>query len=71
MSFSLVRGRLMMLLSFVGLVIHVWKFGIPLVETTLSVIFVKSVVLLYRLDSAAPPNNRRGGARPTMIMRLE
>eukprot|EP00965_Chrysotila_dentata_P209820 6185513-Pleurochrysis_carterae.AAC.4 len=35
------------------------------------VIFVESVVLLYRLESAASPNNRRGGARPTMIMRLE
>ena len=32
---------------------------------------MKSVVLLYRLDSAAPPNNRRGGARPTRIMRLK
>eukprot|EP00965_Chrysotila_dentata_P096544 3190286-Pleurochrysis_carterae.AAC.1 len=35
------------------------------------VIFVKSVVLLYRLDSAAPPNNCRGAARSTMTMRLE
>eukprot|EP00965_Chrysotila_dentata_P195060 6176768-Pleurochrysis_carterae.AAC.2 len=31
---------------------------------------MRSVVLLYRLDSAAPPNNRRGGARPTKIMSL-
>ena len=24
-------------------------------------------MLLYRLDSAAPPNNRRGGARPREV----
>eukprot|EP00965_Chrysotila_dentata_P124095 4101491-Pleurochrysis_carterae.AAC.1 len=28
----------------------------------------RSVVLLYRLDSAAPPNNCSGGARPTTIV---
>eukprot|EP00965_Chrysotila_dentata_P199321 6179307-Pleurochrysis_carterae.AAC.1 len=32
---------------------------------------VKSLVLLYRLDSAASPNNRRGRAGLIMIMRLE
>eukprot|EP00965_Chrysotila_dentata_P152984 5056107-Pleurochrysis_carterae.AAC.1 len=30
--------------------------------------FVKSVVLSYRLNTAAPPNDLRGGARPTMII---
>eukprot|EP00965_Chrysotila_dentata_P223676 6193710-Pleurochrysis_carterae.AAC.1 len=33
-------------------------------------IFV-SVLLSYRLDSAAPPNNPRGGTVPTIDMRLK
>eukprot|EP00965_Chrysotila_dentata_P083294 2748110-Pleurochrysis_carterae.AAC.1 len=71
MSVPLARGRTLSLFSIDDLAVHVVEVNIPLVNSASEVIIVKSVVLLYRLDSAAPLNNRRGGAIPTMIMMLE
>eukprot|EP00965_Chrysotila_dentata_P066042 2186507-Pleurochrysis_carterae.AAC.1 len=61
MNVPLARGRPLILFSVVDLVVHDMEVDIPLT----------SVVLLYRFDSAAPPSNRRGGVRPTRMMRVE